>query len=167
VAERRGFRGYIASRPVRGTTTPQRVQNLVIRDYCTRRGLVYLVSSAEYAMPDCFMMLENVLAELPKLEGIVAFSAFMLPAGSSRRRKIYAQILEAGATLHAALENLALRKNDDIEPLEDLLCSAFLLEHVPFEGRYEKTDRSLAEGDDRFTRALLAGDAASPVTERM
>lgn len=167
MAERRGFRGYIASRPVRGTTTPQRVQNLVIRDYCARRGLAYLVSSAEYAMPDCFMMLENVLAELPKIEGIAAFSAFMLPADSSRRREIYSRILEAGATFHAALENLALRTKEDIEPLEDLLSSAFLLELVPFAGRYEKTERSLAEGDDRFTRALLADEAASPVTERM
>lgn len=167
MAERRGFRGYIASRPIRETTTPQRVQNLVIRDYCSRRGLAYLVSSAEYAMPNCFMMLENVLAELPKIQGIVAFSAFMLPAESSRRREIYARILRNGGTFHAALENLALCGAEDVEPIEDLLSAAFLLERVPFRGRYEKTERSLADGDDRFTRALLAGDTPSLVTERM
>jgi len=154
VNSRHGFRGYIASRPVRGTATPQRIQNLVIRDYCTRRGLGYLMSSAEYAMPGCFMMLENVLAELGKIEGIVCYSAFMLPADTNRRAAIYERILSSGATLHAALENLTLASRAGIGRFEDLLCAAFLLERVPFGGRYEKGERPLAEIDDPFVRAL-------------
>ena len=155
MAERRGYRGYIASRPVRGMTTAQRVQNLVVRDYCARRGFAYLISSTEYAMPGCFMMLENVLAELPKLEGIVCFSAFMLPPQPARRRAIYARVLDSGATLHAALENLTLRSVAEIAPLEDLLSAALLLERVPLSGRYEKTDRPLAASEDPFVRALI------------
>ncbi|HEY1727850.1 MAG TPA: LIC12192 family sporadic carbohydrate cluster protein [Candidatus Baltobacteraceae bacterium] len=154
MTEHRGARGYIASRPVRGSVIPQRVQNLVIRDYCTRRGLIYLVSSAEYAMPECYMMLENVLRELPKLEAIVCFSVFMLPAQAARRRELYTRILESGATLHAALENLELRSAAQIERFEDLLSVAFLLDKAPLGGRYEKTDQPLAASADPFVRAL-------------
>jgi len=154
MSNRRGYRGYIASRLVRGTATPQRVQNLVIRDYCTRRGLGYLVSAAEYAMPGCFMMLENVLAELDKIEGVVCFSAFMLPAQAGRRAAIYERILSSGATLHAALENLTLSSRDGISRFEDLLCAAFLLERVPFGGRYEKGELPLSASDDPFVLAL-------------
>ena len=152
--ERRGARGYIASRPIRGSVIPQRVQNLVIRDYCTRRGLVYLVSSAEYAMPECYMMLENVLRELPKLDAIVCFSVFMLPAQAVRRHELYARIFSAGAVLHAALENLELRSPQEIERFEDLLSVAFLLDKAPLGGRYEKTDQPLAASADPFVRAL-------------
>jgi len=154
MAERRGARGYIASRPIRGAVTPQRVQNLVIRDYCSRRGLAYLVSAAEYAMPDCYMMLENVLRELPKLEAIVCFSIFMLPEQAARRRELYARILASGAALHAALENLELRSADEIERFEDLLSVAFLLDKAPLGGRYEKTAQPLAASADPFVRAL-------------
>jgi sporadic carbohydrate cluster protein (TIGR04323 family) len=154
MGNRHGYRGYIASRAVRGTATPQRVQNLVVRDYCARRGLDYLMSSAEYAMPGCFMMLENVLSELEKIEGIVAFSAFMLPSDAKRRMETYERILSSGATLHAALENLTLTSRDAIARFEDLLSAAFLLERVPFGGRYEKGERSLSESDDPFVRAL-------------
>ncbi|MGH7327911.1 MAG: LIC12192 family sporadic carbohydrate cluster protein [Polyangiaceae bacterium] len=154
--QRLGFRGYIASRPVRGNTTPQRVQNLVIRDYCARRGTRYLVSLTEYAMPGCYMMLENVLQELPKIEGIVCFSAFMLPPQRDRRRQIYARIFEAGASLHAALENIALISAADVERFEDLLSVAFLLDRVPLAGRYEKTDRALRDAGDSFTRTLAS-----------
>ena len=60
---RSGYRGYIASRPVRGTHTPQRVQNLVVRDYAARTKLDYRLSAVEYAMPACYMMLDDVLGD--------------------------------------------------------------------------------------------------------
>jgi len=166
MTERRGYRGYIATRPVRGVTTPQRVQNLVVRDYCTRRGLTYLMSVTEYAMPGCFMMLENALRELPSVEGIVFFSAFMLPRQAARRREIYSRILEAGGSLHAALENISLAKASEIERLEDLLSASFLLDRVPLRGRYDKTARPLLECDDPFIRAIGAALASPLVTPR-
>ncbi|GLH73750.1 hypothetical protein GETHLI_22520 [Geothrix limicola] len=154
----KGHRGYIASRPVRGTSTPQRVQNLVVRDYARRRGLTYLLSATEYAMPGCTMVLENLLAELPRLDGIICFSIFMLPPEPERRAAIYARILAAGATFHAALENLSLSSASDVGPLEDLIASALLLPEVPFAGRYEKAEQSLLEQGGAFARALHLED---------
>lgn len=57
-------RGYVFSRPFMGERVPQHVQNLVIRDYCERNRLLYLLSTAEYAMEGCHLILEHLLAEL-------------------------------------------------------------------------------------------------------
>ncbi len=115
-----GYRGYIATRAVRDSRVPQHVQNLVVRDYAQRNGFEYLLSAVEYAMPSCFMVLETVLEELPELEGVICYSLFMLPEDAVQRRKIYRRILDAGCTLHGAVENTAIRTEDDIRKMEDI-----------------------------------------------
>jgi len=120
MADRKGYRGYIGSRPYFGERVAQHVQNLVIRDYCRQRKMHYLLSATEYAMPGSFVMLEQVVRELPKLEGIVLFSLFMLPPDPARRRAIYERILSAGATLHAALESVAIAEAAEVAVIEDI-----------------------------------------------
>jgi sporadic carbohydrate cluster protein (TIGR04323 family) len=144
-ASRFGYRGYVASRAVRGTNFPQHVQNLVVRDYAARHGLHYLLSVTEYAMPSCYLMLNALLDELPRLEGTVFFSLFMLPRAKARRLEIFERVLARGCELHAALENVALRRRDDIAALEDVLQVAFTLPLLPLAGRYEKDENSREE----------------------
>jgi len=116
-----GFRGYIASRPIRDERMPQQVQNLVIRDYAVRNDLAFKLSATEYAMPGCFMMLNAVMEELPSLDGVILFSMFMLPTDRAARRRIYAQILDQGRELHAALENVVFRSPAEVARFEDIL----------------------------------------------
>lgn len=115
-----GVRGYIGSRPYAGQRTPQHVQNLVIRDYCQRNGLTYLLSATEYAMPGCYMMLSQVLEELPTLSGFCAFSLFMLPDDRQSRADVYRRILDTGKTFHAAVENLSIADESDVRRIEDI-----------------------------------------------
>ncbi len=115
-----GYRGYIASRPVRGEMTPQHVQNLVVRDYAARNGLPFLLSATEYAMPGCFMMLDSAVGSLDDIDGIIFFSLFMMPPDEASRRGIYRRTLELGRSLHFALENLAFERERDIDRLEDM-----------------------------------------------
>jgi len=118
---RSGYRGYITPRLVRGSRTPQHVQNLVIRDYAARTGLMFKLSATEYVMPGCYMMLQSVLDELPSLEGMIAFSLFMLPQRKERRLEVYDRVLAAGATLHMAVEGLVLTGPADIRRFEDII----------------------------------------------
>ena len=128
----RGYRGYIASRPVRGASTPQHVQNLVIRDYAARNGLNFLLSATEYAMVGCYLMLEAVLDDLPNLDGVIFYSVFMLPQNHERRRALYGRLLESGHTLHGALENIRVANAADVERLEDIfLVAQFAPSTVP------------------------------------
>ena len=120
MSEVKGHRGYIASRPFFGERAPQHVQNLVIRDYCSRRGLRYLLSATEYAMPGSSMMLQAVLDDSGNLGGIVLYSLFLLPAVASQRRAVYDKIFAAGGDLHGALEDFPIRDEDDVRRVEDL-----------------------------------------------
>jgi sporadic carbohydrate cluster protein (TIGR04323 family) len=115
-----GYRGYIASRPISGNRTAQHVQNLVIRDYAERHGLLYKLSATEYAMPGCYMMLREVMQELPTLEGIIAFSMFMLPPSRPARHELYDAVLGGAKALHFALEAFAVKTPSDIRRVEDI-----------------------------------------------
>jgi sporadic carbohydrate cluster protein (TIGR04323 family) len=119
--ERSGHRGYIGARPLNGSRTPQHVQNIVIRDYARRKNLQYLLSAAEHTMPGSYMVLEDILDELPRLRGIICYSIFMLPPDAARRRDIYDRVLREGCDLHAAVEEISLGSNDGIQAVEDIL----------------------------------------------
>lgn len=115
-----GFRGYVHSRSFLGERVPQHVQNIVIRDYCKRRQLHFLLSVVEYAMPDTYLMLKAVLRELPELQGVVAYSMFQLPSVARERNAIYQSILDHGKQLHFALEGLCIAAATDIQRVEDI-----------------------------------------------
>jgi len=131
MTERIGHRGYVGSRSYFDAQPPQRVQNIVIRDYATRNGLHYLLSAVEYAMPGCHMMLGNLLDELSEIEGVICYSIFMLPVENDRRLQVYARFLENGATLHGALDNLVLESRHDIARIEDIWLARKTLDACP------------------------------------
>ncbi|HWA44564.1 MAG TPA: LIC12192 family sporadic carbohydrate cluster protein [Hypericibacter adhaerens] len=126
-----GYRGYVASRPILGSRAPQHVQNLVLRDYCSQRGLHYLLSATEYVYPSCYLMLEQALDELPKIEGIVAYSLFMLPRARARRAAIFARVLESGGTMHFAVEQLSCATPADVARLEDIFRVQYAIVDQP------------------------------------
>jgi sporadic carbohydrate cluster protein (TIGR04323 family) len=150
----RGYRGYIGSRPVRGSAIPQRVQNLVVRDYAQRRNLRYLLAATEYAMPGAYMMLEDTLAELDRLDGIVMYSLFLLPRDAAHRQRVYDRVIATGASLHAALEDMVVRTPADIRAFEDVTSVAHALPATPFGGRYEKTATPLGSESAGLLRAF-------------
>lgn len=114
-----------------GERTPQHVQNLVVRDYARRRGLTYLLSATEWAMADCYMVLEEVLADLPKLDGIIAYSLFMLPAKRAARERIWQQVLGTGKAFHAAVEGLAVHSAGDVTRIENIFLARAVLPLCP------------------------------------
>jgi sporadic carbohydrate cluster protein (TIGR04323 family) len=72
-------------------------------------------------MSGSYMILEDLLDELPKLGGIICYSIFMLPPDEARRRKVYDRVLDAGCDLHAAVEEVSLGSKDGIQAIEDIL----------------------------------------------
>ena len=113
-------RGYIFSRPFMGERVPQHVQNLVIREYCERNNLQFLLSATEYAMPYCHLILEQVLFELPEIDGLVAYSLYQLPQDELQRNRIYERFLRIEKSIHFAVEGLSASTHADCEKIETL-----------------------------------------------
>ena len=114
------FRGYIFSRSFMGERAPQHVQNIIIRDYCERNNMHYLLSSTEYVKKNCYIMLQQVLNELKYVDGIVAYSLFQLPEGKKLRLEIYNKIIKSKKEIHFSVENLKVTSSKDIEKVENI-----------------------------------------------
>tara|TARA_Y100000310_G_scaffold305620_1_gene345927 strand:+ start:41 stop:436 length:396 start_codon:yes stop_codon:yes gene_type:complete len=114
------IRGYIFSRPFLDERVPQNVQNLVIRDFCKKENLFYNLSASEYAMTNCYKVLNQLIHEPKNLDGIVAYSVFQLPENNVKRNKIFIQMLKRKKTFYFALENLKLSKPKDLQTIENI-----------------------------------------------
>lgn len=117
-----GWRGYIFSREINGQMIPQRVQNLVLREYARKSGLLYLLSATEYHMPGSFMMLESLYPSLEELEGLLFYSISMLPESKAGRQKLYKELAANRCGLRFALEELSFAKPGDEALIEDVLA---------------------------------------------
>ena len=73
-----------------GERVPQHVQNIVIRDYCTKNSLKYLLSESEYSMEGSYHILNNLINNLSSVNGIVAYSIFQLPKDDFLRKNLRA-----------------------------------------------------------------------------
>ncbi|MEY3479146.1 MAG: hypothetical protein RL415_1409 [Actinomycetota bacterium] len=123
------LRGYIFARPFMGERAPQHVQNIILRDYCQKRGHELLLSATEYAMEDSYMILESVLDDLANIDGVVFYSLYQLPTQSEKRRLIYSRVLDAQKSLHFAVEGMSISNIDEIDSVENCLLVKSTLDH--------------------------------------
>jgi sporadic carbohydrate cluster protein (TIGR04323 family) len=123
------WRGYIFSRHMNGQIIPQRVQNLVIRDYAQKHGLLFLLSATEYHMDGCFMMLNASLETLDDIAGLIFYSTHQLPDDDHHRHKIFQTLLQKKKGLRFALEELELLSPEDVEIIEDIILCRRITQH--------------------------------------
>lgn len=116
-----GYRGYIFSRRIEGSLIPQRVQNLVIRDYAEQKKILFKLSATEYKMVNCYVVLENVLKELNSLDGMIFYSLYMLPKDHKTRNLFFNKIIVKKKKLHFALENITASNKKDFLKIETIL----------------------------------------------
>jgi len=113
-------RGYVYSREFLGERCPQHVQNIVIRDYCLKNNMRYLLSSVEYAMFNSFLILNEVVQETLDIDGIVLYSTFLMPSSEEHRLKIYDTVLNNKGEIHFALESLKITSFSEIDRIENI-----------------------------------------------
>ena len=114
------FRGYIFSRPFMEERVPQHVQNIVIRDYCSKKDIQYLLSATEYAMENSALALRQLVKDLPSIDGIVAYSIFQMPEDDDERQSIFNSVLSLKKEIHFAVEGLSLYDNDTYNHIENI-----------------------------------------------
>lgn len=113
-------RGYNFSRDFMGERVPQHVQNIVIRDFCQKKNLNFLLSVSEYSMPNSFHILKDLMNNMSDIYGIVAYSLFQMPFNDVERRKIFNKILKKKKKIFFACENLEILKQKDIDRIENI-----------------------------------------------
>lgn len=114
------LRGYIFSRPFMNERVPQRVQNLVIRDYCSRNNHNYLLSFTEYAFNEDFYILQNLVNNMKDIDGIIFYSIFLLPKQDKIRVNLINKILKQKKYLFFALEDMKLSNKNDIHKIDNI-----------------------------------------------
>ncbi len=114
------LRGYVSSRNFFEYNPPQKVQNLVIRNYCNSKKINYLLSATEYSMKNSYLILNEFLSFKDGADGLVLYSLFQLPVDLDKRNLVFHKVLSNKKELHFALENLVLKKNSDIDLLNNL-----------------------------------------------
>tara|TARA_B110000008_G_C16782173_1_gene489134 strand:+ start:281 stop:694 length:414 start_codon:yes stop_codon:yes gene_type:complete len=114
------FRGYIFSRPFMRERVPQHVQNIIIRDYCTKNGIQYLLSATEYAMENSALMLRQLVKDLSNIDGIVAYSIFQMPEDDNERQRIFNRIILLNKEIHFAVEGLSIYDNETYNHIENI-----------------------------------------------
>ena len=72
------FIGYIFSRNINGSFIPQKVQNLVIRDFATRMKFNLKLSATEYKMKNSYLMFRSLNKKKSTYNGIILYSFSML-----------------------------------------------------------------------------------------
>ena len=113
-------RGYNFSRPFMGERVPQHVQNIVIKDFCRKKKLNFLLSVTEYSMTNSFHILKELLDNLSGIYGVVAYSVFQMPYEDKIRRMIYKKILKKGKKIFFACEGLKISNTKDIKRIENI-----------------------------------------------
>ena len=101
-----------------GERVPQHIQNQVIRNYCKHNHLEFFLSSTEYAMQDCHLVLNQVLSNLDKISGIAIYSLFQLPEDSAKRKIIYDKLIYENKVLYFAVEGFQAKNHQDFERIE-------------------------------------------------
>tara|TARA_Y100000741_G_scaffold283598_1_gene223340 strand:+ start:666 stop:1061 length:396 start_codon:yes stop_codon:yes gene_type:complete len=113
-------RGYIFSRPFMGERAPQHVQNIVIRDFCSKNSLHYLLSASEYKMKDSFLILKGIVSNMRDIDGVVAYSVFQLPSNNSYRNEILNKIVKKGKTIFFAVEQMKVSNKKEIRHINSI-----------------------------------------------
>ena len=114
------YMGYISSREIDGSIIPQKVQNLVIRDYSQRLNKNLLLSSTEYKMKNSFLMFNSLISKKNnKFKGIIIYSLFMLK-NFPKIEKILIKLKSNNIQLFCALEEIEIKNKSDLDSLKKI-----------------------------------------------
>lgn len=118
------FQGYIFSRSINGSSIPQKVQGIIIRNYCSKNNLNYLFGSIEYSIEDSYIILNNLINSIDKYRGLVFYSFFQLPKEKNVREIMYKKILQYNKEMHFVMEDLVIKRSnykDTIKQIESCI----------------------------------------------
>ena len=114
----------------------QHVQNIVIKNFCEQNKFNYLLSATEYAMKNSSYMLEKILYDLKKVDGIVMYSLYQLPEDQEYRKNF---IQNSSTKNYFLREKFSISNYKDVKKIENLwLVKKTLPYCYKYKNSYEK-----------------------------
>ena len=128
----KNFKGYISSRKLNNDkTVEQSIQNMTIRNCCEKRGYTFLLSATEFGMKNSFLVLNQVLSEIQKYDGIAFYSFLQLPKNKKKALEILKLIVNSNKKILFSLENLLIENFYDINKIYQIISIDNLLKYTP------------------------------------
>jgi len=81
------------------------------------------------AMGGSFLVFRQVVSEISKYQGVVAYSIDQLPDNRCERNKILQMIVDADREIHFAVERIVIRSRADIADFETIALVKSLQNH--------------------------------------
>ena len=117
----KNYIGYIGSRTINSFRYPQSVQNLIIREFANKNNFNLTLSNTEYAMQNCFIVLNNLIKfNLKNKRGIIFFSHRIFFNNLVEIRKKLTNLIKKNKRVHFALENISIESVKDIDNFIDI-----------------------------------------------
>ena len=116
------YAGYINLKNLNGVLYPSSIQNIMMKEYVQNvlKGIFYL-SPTEVLQAKFPVTLQTLISKETKVHGIVMLSSFYLPENFDVRQRIYKDIIKMRKTVHFILDELEIKKKQDIEKIEEHL----------------------------------------------
>ena len=115
------LKGYIFSRKINGSSIPQHIQNIVLRDYCQRLSYKFILSDSEYSLEDSYHVLDGILKKKNNYDGIIFYSIYQLPSEINKRNKILDGLIKYKKEVHFAQENYKIITKKGIVKINNIL----------------------------------------------
>ena len=103
-----------------GERVPQGIQNMLLREYCKKKNFNFHLSSVEYCIEGSFIHLNNLVNNLKKYDGILAYSLFQLPVEPNIRNELLLKIIRYKKSFHCAIEDIEINNKESIEKINDI-----------------------------------------------
>jgi len=104
-----------------GERVPQRVQNIVMRNYCEKNGFSYLLGVVEYSFENSTYILDSLVGDHESSDdGLVLYSMFQLPRNKYKRRAIAEKLFNQGRRMDFSLEGFSIDNENDFNQVEEI-----------------------------------------------
>jgi sporadic carbohydrate cluster protein (TIGR04323 family) len=95
-------------------------------------------------MQDCYAMMNALLDDLKKIQGIIFYSIEMLPESKSERINFIKKVLQKKCRIFFALEEIEIKKKKDIFFVEDLIH----LKRISMTNKFISNNKFLFKNND-------------------
>lgn len=109
---------------------PTGAQNVLMRAYAARHGLLFLAPIHEDFWVRRFA-LRSLLEQLSEIEGVIMTSLFAMPSDQEIRHAAFKRLYESGATLHCVIENLVVHDAASIDFAEEVYMANLTISQCP------------------------------------